>query len=116
MNSPLVTEISTFPEIASGLPLQMNHLYSVEYPGYVKEESVPYAIRTLGGQSSLEAAFRRNASKQDALLELNLRPDDPFSHPVPGDVVSTNNIVLKIVKRRRRRGTIQGRRGLLMRA
>ncbi|KAI0034066.1 RNA polymerase III transcription factor IIIC subunit-domain-containing protein [Vararia minispora EC-137] len=84
-------------------PLPSNHLYSIEYPGYVRETSVPYAVQTLGGQSSLEAAFRRNASRQDALLELNLRPENPFSHPIPGDVVPTNNIVLKVVKRKRRR-------------
>ncbi|KAI0320629.1 RNA polymerase III transcription factor IIIC subunit-domain-containing protein [Amylostereum chailletii] len=87
---------------APELPLPVNHICSVEYPGYVRDASVPQAIRTLGGQASLDTAFRRNASKHDALLELNLRPDNPFSHPVPGDVVPTNNILLKVVKRKRR--------------
>jgi general transcription factor 3C polypeptide 5 (transcription factor C subunit 1) len=90
-------------DVAPERHLPTTHLYSVEYPGYVRETSVPYAVQTLGGYLSLEAAFRRNASKQDALLELNLRPENPFSHPVPGDVVPTNNIVLKVVKRKRRR-------------
>ena len=84
-------------------PLPSNHFCSVEFPGYVQPGSVPQAIRTLGGQGSLDAAFRRNAPKQDSLLELNFRPDNPFSHPVPGDIVPTNNILLRVVKRKRRR-------------
>jgi general transcription factor 3C polypeptide 5 (transcription factor C subunit 1) len=84
-------------------PLPPTHFYSVEYPGYVQPSSVPLAVRTLGGQSSLESAFKRNATKTETLLELNFRPGNPFSHPVPGDVVATNNILMKVVKRKRRR-------------
>lgn len=83
--------------------LPTTHFYSIEYPGYVRPESVSKAIDTLGGQSSIERAFRRNAPKEDSLLELNLRPDNPFSHPLPGDLVPTNNILLKVVKRRLKR-------------
>jgi len=83
--------------------LPTTHFYSVEYPGYVRPESVSKAIDTLGGQSSIERAFRRNAPKEDSLLELNLRPDNPFSHPLPGDLVPTNNILLRVVKRRLKR-------------
>ena len=36
-------------------------------------------------------------------MELNLRPDNPFSHPLPGDLVPTNNILLKVVKRKLKR-------------
>ena len=79
------------------------HFYSIEYPGYVRLESVTTAVHSLGGQSSIDRAFRRSAPKEDALLELNLRPDNPFSHPLPGDLVSTNNILLKVVKRRLKR-------------
>jgi general transcription factor 3C polypeptide 5 (transcription factor C subunit 1) len=77
--------------------------YSIEYPGYVQPSSVPLAIRTLGGLSSLETAFKRNATKTETLLELNLRAGNPFAHPVPGDVVASNNILLKVVKRKRRK-------------
>ncbi|KAF8897346.1 RNA polymerase III transcription factor IIIC subunit-domain-containing protein [Infundibulicybe gibba] len=77
--------------------------YSVEYPGYVKEQSVPLAIQNLGGQTSLDNAFRRAASKTDAHIEVALRPGNPFAHPIPGDVVPTNNILLKITKKRRKR-------------
>jgi general transcription factor 3C polypeptide 5 (transcription factor C subunit 1) len=83
--------------------LPTTHFYSIEYPGYVQPSSVPLAIRTLGGQSSLETAFKRNATKTETLLELNLRPGNPFSHPITGDVVATNNILMKVVKRKRRR-------------
>jgi general transcription factor 3C polypeptide 5 (transcription factor C subunit 1) len=83
--------------------LPTTHFYSIEYPGYVRPESVSKAIDTLGGQPSIERAFRRNAPKEDSLLELNLRPDNPFSHPLPGDLVPTNNILLKVVKRRLKR-------------
>jgi general transcription factor 3C polypeptide 5 (transcription factor C subunit 1) len=77
--------------------------YSVEYPGYVKSASVPLAVRNLGGQDSLDNAFKRTASKTEALVELHLRPGNPFAHPIPGDVVATNNILLKVVKRKRRK-------------
>jgi general transcription factor 3C polypeptide 5 (transcription factor C subunit 1) len=83
--------------------LPSTHFYSVEYPSYVRPESVCKAVDCLGGQSSIDRAFRRNAPKEDSLLELNLRPDNPFSHPLPGDLVPTNNILLKVVKRKPKR-------------
>ena len=76
-------------------------VYSVEYPGYVKPASVPEAVRTLGGQQALEKAFRKT-SKPDAFLELRYRPDNPFAHPIAGEVVQTNSMLLKIVKRRKK--------------
>ena len=76
------------------------HFYSIEYPGYVRLESVSKAIHALGGQSSVDRAFRRSAPREDSLFELNLRPDNPFSHPLLGDLVPTNNILLRVVKRK----------------
>ncbi|CAK5276014.1 unnamed protein product [Mycena citricolor] len=92
-------------------PIPNRHFFSVEYPGYVRQESVPIAIQNLGGQAALDNAFKRRAKTEPATLELKLRPGNPFAHPIPGDVVSTNNLVLKIVKRRRKnrmddRGTV----------
>ncbi|KDQ64681.1 hypothetical protein JAAARDRAFT_234891 [Jaapia argillacea MUCL 33604] len=84
-------------------PLPATPFYSIEYPGYVQPASVPAAIRNMGGQSSLDNAFKRTASKHDGLVELNLRPENPFSHPIPGDLASTSNILLKVVKRKRRK-------------
>ena len=80
--------------------LPTTHFYSIEYPGYVHPESVGKAVHTLGGQSSIDRAFRRSAPREDSPLELNLRPDNPFSHPLLGDLVPTNNIMLRVVKRK----------------
>lgn len=76
--------------------------YSVEFPGYVRPESAPQAIRHLGGQDSLNRAFKKNATKIEALVELNWRPENPYSHPIPGDVVVTSNVLVKVRKRKRR--------------
>ena len=84
-------------------PLPSAHFYSVEYPGYVKPTSVSLAIERLGGQQRVENAFKRASSKTESLLELSLRPGNPFAHPVTGDVVPTSNILLKVVKRKRKR-------------
>jgi general transcription factor 3C polypeptide 5 (transcription factor C subunit 1) len=95
---------STEPQkCAPAHELPTTHFYSIEYPGYVRPESVSKAVDCLGGQSSIDRAFRRNAPKEDSLLELNLRPDNPFSHPLPGDLVPTNNVLLRVVKRRLKR-------------
>ncbi|KAF5369933.1 hypothetical protein D9758_001240 [Tetrapyrgos nigripes] len=76
--------------------------YSVEYPGYVRPESATKAIQSLGGPSSLEAAFRRGASKAETLVELRLRPDNAFAHPIPGEVVASNSILFKVTKKKRK--------------
>jgi general transcription factor 3C polypeptide 5 (transcription factor C subunit 1) len=96
---------STPPSAAAGRePALLQHsFYSIEYPGYVQPSSVPLAIRSLGGQSKLDHAFKRTAPKsQQTLLELSLRPGNPFAHPIPGDVVGTNNLLLKVTKRKRK--------------
>ena len=93
------------PKEAQPLPLHSQYYYSVEYPGYVAPTSVSSAILHLGGQASVDNAFkriRRNEAR-DNLVDLKFRPGNPFSHPVPGDVTSTNNLLLKVVKRKRRR-------------
>ena len=83
-------------------PLPSTHFFSIEYPGYVQPSSIPTAVHNLGGLPSLENAFKRTATKADALLELSLRPNNPFSHPVPGDVVNTSNLLMKVVKKKRK--------------
>ncbi|CAL1702142.1 unnamed protein product [Somion occarium] len=85
-------------------PLPSAHFYSLEYPGYVQSCSIPLAVERLGGQARLDSAFRRVASmKTDFPLELNFRPENPYSHPVSGEVVHTSNLLLKVVKRKRKR-------------
>ena len=96
---------STPPTTVAGgrEPALLQHsFYSIEYPGYVQPSSVPLAISNLGGQSKVDHAFKRTAPKSQALLELSLRPGNPFAHPIPGDVVGTNNLLLKVTKRKRK--------------
>ncbi|CDO74112.1 hypothetical protein BN946_scf185043.g162 [Trametes cinnabarina] len=92
------------PTPAPERPLAQTHFYSVEYPGYVHPTSVPLAIERLGGPNAIDGAFRRatGRDKVESLLELRLRPGNPYAHPVPGEIVPTNNVVLKVVKRRRK--------------
>ena len=94
-------------------PIPSSNLYSVEFPGYVNDTptSIQSAITHLGGQKSLEQTFRRNASKSDSVLELSWRPDNAFAHKIPGDVVHTNSIVLKVTKRRRKVRVTEGEAG-----
>ncbi|KAF9534434.1 RNA polymerase III transcription factor IIIC subunit-domain-containing protein [Crepidotus variabilis] len=93
--------ITTF-SVALEKPLPQVAYYSVEYPGYVQPPSVPLAIQHLGGQAKLDHAFRRSLQKSSSLLELFFHPDNPFVHPIPGDVIAANNLVLKIIKRKRK--------------
>ncbi|KAI8610784.1 RNA polymerase III transcription factor IIIC subunit-domain-containing protein [Chytriomyces sp. MP71] len=38
-------------------------------------------------------------------LELRLRPHDPFSHPVLGEIIPTSNLLLKVTRKRRKCGS-----------
>ncbi|KAH8118324.1 RNA polymerase III transcription factor IIIC subunit-domain-containing protein [Phellopilus nigrolimitatus] len=91
--------------------LQSDAYYSIEFPGYVEENSVPNAVQRLGGQAAIERAFKRNATKVESFLELSWRPEQPFAHPIPGSVVQSNNILLKVTKRRRKRKEVEGMGG-----
>ena len=90
--------------------LQQDTLYSVEYPGYVAHGSIPIAINQLGGPDSLDAAFRRTSARKTPLLEINFRTSNPFSHPIPGNIVSTSNLLLKVVKRKYKSSSSSGSR------
>ena len=100
MASSSSTVVTTASPPAPEVEIPPVRIHSVEYPGYVQPTSVPEAVRTLGGQQALEKAFRKS-SKPDTFLELRYRPDNPFAHPIAGEVVQTNNILLKVVKRRK---------------
>jgi general transcription factor 3C polypeptide 5 (transcription factor C subunit 1) len=99
-SSPVIGTVTPSP--APEVQIPPVRIHSVEYPGYVQPTSVPEAVRTLGGQQALEKAFRKS-SKPEAFLELRYRPDNPFAHPIAGEVVQTNSILLEIVKRKRKR-------------
>uniref|UniRef100_A0A8H8CKA2 Transcription factor IIIC subunit 5 HTH domain-containing protein n=1 Tax=Psilocybe cubensis TaxID=181762 RepID=A0A8H8CKA2_PSICU len=91
-----------------GQPLPQVPFYSIEYPGYIGPQSTPIAIRNLGGQTRIDHAFKRTAQKSQALLELSLRPETPFAHSIPGDVVATNNLLLKVRRRKRKQPSASG--------
>jgi len=96
---------------AQAHPLPPQHFYSVEYPGYISSTSIPDAIETLGGQTSLNNVFRRMRRNEgrDNVVDLKFRPQNPFSHPVPGEVTDTNNLLLRVVKRKLRK--VEGSQG-----
>ncbi|KAI0829373.1 RNA polymerase III transcription factor IIIC subunit-domain-containing protein [Trametes gibbosa] len=105
-SAPSPTPTANTPSnLAPERPLPNTHYYSVEYPGYVQPSSVPLAVERLGGQTTVDSAFRRatGRDKVESLLELRLRPGNPYAHPIAGEIVPTSNIVLKVVKRKRRR-------------
>ncbi len=76
--------------------------YSVEYPGYVSStpDAIESALRTLGGQSAVTKVFKHPRGR---ILDLKLRPDDLFAHPIPGESVHANKILLEVTTRRKRR-------------
>ena len=84
--------------------LSKNVLYAVEYPGYVENNttSTGMVVENIGGLVKLSSVFVRNGLKNEA-LELNLHSSNPYCHSVPGDVVATQTILLKVTKRRQRR-------------
>jgi general transcription factor 3C polypeptide 5 (transcription factor C subunit 1) len=103
-----VNRTATSGESAPLRPLPTTQFYSIEYPGYVKATSVPLALERLGGQASVDAAFKRGSGKNECALELNMRPGNPFSHPIPGEVLPSSNILMKVVKRRRKKRLLNG--------
>ncbi|TPX55541.1 hypothetical protein PhCBS80983_g05232 [Powellomyces hirtus] len=72
------------------------NFHVVEYPGYVKNPEK--VLATLGGAEAIEKAFADDLN----VLELRYRPDDPFSHPINGEIIHTANILLRVTTRRRR--------------
>ncbi|KAJ1562124.1 tau 95 subunit of transcription factor TFIIIC [Cladochytrium tenue] len=78
-------------------PLPLWTFHAIEFPGRVL--SIDAAVESLGGPGEVEEAF----AAEDVVLELRLRPSDPFGHPLFGEVISTANLLLKVTRKRRRR-------------
>ncbi|KAF7132871.1 hypothetical protein RHSIM_Rhsim09G0003800 [Rhododendron simsii] len=72
--------------------------FAVHYPGY--PSSTTRAIETLGGSEGILKARCLQSNK----LELHFRPEDPYSHPVFGELQPCNNFLLRISKRKERNG------------
>lgn len=90
---------------ASYKTLPHTRYHAIEYPGYVRPESTLIAIENLGGYESLTNVIGRSGSKSNIVPELTLDASSSFSHPVPGGTAITHNLVLKVVKRKRRSAT-----------
>lgn len=71
------------------MSLDLPKLVAVELPLNVKNP--PKAVEMLGGSSSISTAIQDGEP-----LELRLRPNDRYSHPIEGKLVKTDNIVVKI--------------------
>ncbi|GAA6032785.1 hypothetical protein JCM8097_000787 [Rhodosporidiobolus ruineniae] len=88
---PLPVKSSHFPRFAT-----------VEYPGPVHD--VAAALDTVGGLARVSDVLGAPKDEESSKkVELNLMPDNPFFHTVPAHVSSTRNVVVRIVKRRRKR-------------
>lgn len=73
---------------------------SIEFPGPVK--SIPRALRALGGLSHISTVLSSPDALDKPELELNLSTGNPFFHPVQAAIRDTGNVVMKVVKRRRK--------------
>ena len=85
------------PKVARSIPLEHSSFYSVEYPGYVDPQSVPKAVERLGGPHNVTDTFKRSLK-----IDLRLKDNDLFAHPPAGQTVTTHNLLLKVVRRKRK--------------
>jgi general transcription factor 3C polypeptide 5 (transcription factor C subunit 1) len=79
------------------VPFEHKFFYSIEYPGFVAPQSVSKAIDRLGGPQIVADTFRRGLK-----IDLKLKDNEPYAHPPNGQVVTTQNLVMKVVRRRRK--------------
>ncbi|KAM3589499.1 tau 95 subunit of transcription factor TFIIIC [Umbelopsis sp. WA50703] len=77
---------------AEKIRLPDKEFLNVEYPGRVN--NVDKALNNIGGINSLTKNHKENSKE----IELKFRPNDPFSHGIVGNVVSTKNLVLKVTR------------------
>ncbi|KAJ2550040.1 tau 95 subunit of transcription factor TFIIIC [Coemansia sp. RSA 1933] len=87
-------EINENTAVRRNLP--QHTVVSVEYPGYVNNAET--AIKTLGGQEVLARILDEDVGMP---VELRYRYDDLTSHPINGDVVPTQNLLIKVKRRAR---------------
>ncbi|KAG6410529.1 hypothetical protein SASPL_128590 [Salvia splendens] len=78
----------------SGVLPSGREAFVVHYPGY--PSSVDRAIETLGGMQQILKARAEKPNK----LELYFRPEDPYSHPVSGELRPCTKFLLKFSKKK----------------
>lgn len=71
-------------------------LVCVEYPGIAK--NIPKVLETLGGLETIS----RTVADPSRRLELRLRPKDVYCKPACADHSSTNNLVLRIRRKKKK--------------
>ncbi|XP_078443748.1 uncharacterized protein LOC144713127 isoform X2 [Wolffia australiana] len=84
--------------------------FVVHYPGY--PSSISRAVETLGGLEEINkkrsfSARRieiKSENRNDVRLELRFRPEDPYCHPAFGDLRPCNGLILKISRKKRKKG------------
>ncbi|KAI5084421.1 hypothetical protein GOP47_0000590, partial [Adiantum capillus-veneris] len=65
-------------------------LFAVNYPGY--PASIPRAVETLGGKEAISKA----RSSETNYIELRFRPEDPYAHPVFGELHGFSGLLLEL--------------------
>ncbi|KAJ1894791.1 tau 95 subunit of transcription factor TFIIIC [Kickxella alabastrina] len=81
------------PQYAERLSVPQRTVLSVEYPGFVKDTEK--AIQSIGGREKLA---RDVAEDVGAQIELRYRYNDPTSHPISGEIVATENLLIKVTR------------------
>lgn len=80
--------------------LPKNPFNSIEFPGPISQNpsSLDKALESLGSQPALDACFNRSTR----MLELRYDVQDFWSHPIIGESVPVQRLVLKVTRRRRK--------------
>lgn len=65
-------------------------VFAVNYPGY--PISITRAVETLGGEDAISKA----RSSESNYLELRFRPEEPFAHPIFGELHGMSGLLLQL--------------------
>lgn len=85
------------------IPIGDKKFLDIEYPGIVKRTK--RAIKTLGDEKALAQSLANKTQ-----VNLRFRPEDPFSHPIHGDIIPTSKLLAKVtrrVKRNKKTGQVE---------
>ncbi|KAI8083091.1 RNA polymerase III transcription factor IIIC subunit-domain-containing protein [Halteromyces radiatus] len=88
---------STTSEKAPIYPVGNRKFFCVEYPGVVK--NIDRVLQTFGGEKAVSQVYK---NKENNVLELRYRPNDPFCHTINGSIVPSSRVLVKVTRRRRK--------------
>lgn len=90
INTDSMAESDTRYTLAKNYSLDLPRYASVEFPlNVVNDEK---AVELIGGPEDV----RRSLVDKNVPLELRLRPDDPYLHPIHSEVSTSENLLVKI--------------------